>query len=77
MEAGCAQCGFDSHPAALDFNHTHGTKSFGIGNDPKRKWSDILAEIAKCEVLCANCHRIHTYENKHNHTKRRAYETCL
>jgi hypothetical protein len=31
----------------------------------------LLAEIAKCEILCANCHRVHTFENRHWRTKRK------
>ncbi len=70
MSAGCAVCGYKDHPAALDFNHVSGTKLFDISQDPKKAWKYIEAEIAKCEVLCANCHRVHTYEERHWHTKR-------
>jgi hypothetical protein len=63
VEAGCARCGFNAHPAALDFNHIRGEKKFNISQDPKRAWADIEAEMAKCEVLCRNCHSIYTYEN--------------
>ena len=69
LSLGCTLCGYNSHPAALQFNHIKGHKSFNISQDPKRKWEDIIAEIAKCEVLCANCHSIHSYENKHGWTK--------
>lgn len=71
MEKGCARCGYNAHPAALDFNHVLGAKSFAISQDPKTAWQKIKAEIDKCEVLCANCHRIHTYELRHWHTKRK------
>jgi hypothetical protein len=54
----CARCG-ESHPATLTFHHKNNSeKSFEIGNalgigvSLKR----LLAEIEKCEVLCANCH---------------------
>jgi hypothetical protein len=69
----CQQCGF-SHPAALDFHH----------RDPKQKLfsvsvaattagqsrESILAEIAKCDVLCANCHRILHWQDRGKHGKK-------
>jgi hypothetical protein len=64
---GCADCGFNSHPAALDFDHLPGTiKLFDIGNAAGRwtPWDLVLLEIAKCEVVCANCHRIRTFERR-------------
>jgi hypothetical protein len=54
----CARCG-ESHPATLTFHHREPSeKSFEIGNMLKVKVSlkRLLAEIHKCEVLCANCH---------------------
>lgn len=72
MEKGCAVCGYAAHPAALDFNHMRGDKLFNVSQDPKVALQRLLDEIDKCDVLCANCHRIHTYENRHWHTKRRS-----
>lgn len=66
VKAGCAVCGFNAHPAALDFDHIdRKDKSFDISQCVGAKSDDIiLSEIAKCRVLCANCHRIKSYENK-------------
>lgn len=71
LQRGCSVCGYAAHPAALDFNHTHGDKKFNVSQDPKVALEKLLAEIEKCDVLCANCHRVHTYENRHWHTKRK------
>jgi len=57
LEAGCADCGYRCDPVALDFDHLPGTvKLFTIANSPKRTWYSVLLEIAKCDVVCANCH---------------------
>jgi hypothetical protein len=70
LEFGCVKCGYNLHAAALDFNHVRGDKAFNVSQDPKVALHKLLAEIQKCEVLCANCHRIHTYENRHWQTNR-------
>jgi hypothetical protein len=61
LERGCAQCGYRGHPAALHFDHLpEYEKSFTISQRTHRKWSTIVAEMEKCQVLCANCHAIQT-----------------
>jgi hypothetical protein len=55
----CVDCG-ESDPLVLEFDHI-GEKSFTIGTGfAGRNWQAILDEIAKCEVVCANCHRRRT-----------------
>jgi len=58
----CAHCGFEDH-RALDFHHDEDNKSFTIGDalSKGRSWKTIKEEIEKCEVLCANCHRVEHY----------------
>lgn len=61
---GCARCGYNANPVALDFDHIdRSTKSFDIGRmRSKTSIEKLLAEVDKCQVLCANCHRIKTFE---------------
>jgi hypothetical protein len=66
----CQDCGEDD-PLVLEFDHL-GNKSFDIGQAlVQRMWKRILAEIAKCEVVCANCHRRRTAH------RRRSVRTLL
>lgn len=59
--AGCADCGVRD-PVVLEFDHvTAGDKVADIATMTKGPWSQILAEISKCEVVCANCHRRRTW----------------
>lgn len=62
LEKGCVDCGFKGHPAALEFDHIPGTeKKFNIGEEIGNKSREVLwEEIAKCDVVCANCHAIRT-----------------
>lgn len=63
IDRGCVDCGYDAHPAALHFDHRDPTiKRFRIAANLSRRWADILDEIAKCDVRCANCHAIRTAE---------------
>lgn len=63
LERGCTDCGYAAHPAALDFDHLPGTiKVRDIKQGQQLGWQALLNEIDKCEVVCANCHRIRTYE---------------
>jgi hypothetical protein len=58
-EAGgaCVICGFDGHPAALQFHHVDpGQKSFTIRNGDTRSLERMRREACKCVLLCANCH---------------------
>lgn len=71
LDRGCSVCGYNAHAAALDFNHAYGEKHFNVSQDPKVALHKLLEEISKCEILCANCHRIHTYENRHWHINRK------
>lgn len=65
LEHGCADCGYAEHPAALDFDHRPGTvKVREIKSGQHLGWAALLAEVEKCEVVCANCHRIRTAERR-------------
>ena len=54
----CADCGA-TDPIVLEFDHVDpSTKAFNIGTKlATHAWASVLAEIDKCEVVCANCHR--------------------
>lgn len=69
VKRGCCKCGYNAHPVALELNHIDpSNKEFTVSRmlGAGYQWEKILAEIDKCEVMCSNCHQIHTYENKHS-----------
>ena len=65
MDSGCVDCGYAENPVALDFDHVRGEKMMAISGmvGRLRSWVSIEREIVKCEVVCANCHRIRTWSN--------------
>lgn len=62
----CIRCS-ESHPATLHFHHVDPTQKEGnIAKVVNHNWSKkkILSEVAKCIVLCANCHAKEHYIEK-------------
>lgn len=57
----CADCGVQYPYYVMDFDHRDGaTKSFGLNSVARMTVTQILREIEKCDVVCANCHRERT-----------------
>ena len=54
----CVDCG-ESDSVVLDFDHVRGHKISNVSHMVGRGYREwrLKAEIAKCEVRCANCHR--------------------
>ena len=59
--SGCVDCGIKNH-IVLDFDHLR-DKRHNISQMIRENftWKQIKKEIDKCEVVCANCHRIRTH----------------
>lgn len=62
VEKGCADCGYNKHHAALEFDHLPKfEKTRNVMTMCYNSWEKIWAEVAKCEVVCSNCHSIRTF----------------
>ncbi len=62
----CADCGQILPYYVMDFDHIDGEDKVAEINALMRSRSikRVVEEIAKCEVVCANCHRKRTYERQ-------------
>lgn len=60
----CMDCG-EPYPAwVMDFDHVLGAKKACLAtmaNGPQWSLQDVIQEIEKCELVCANCHRQRTW----------------
>ncbi len=65
-EVPCADCGESYPPYMMDFDHRDPkTKSFEITRVAGRvTLPKLLEEIAKCDIVCSNCHRERTYRQQ-------------
>lgn len=64
----CVDCG-NKNILVLEFDHVTGKKSFNISTALAAPWAlvRIKEEITKCEVRCANCHKIVTAQRGNNY----------
>lgn len=60
---GCSICGYNKSGYALDFNHLDPSqKKFNAsGRMLNYSLKRIFNEIRKCNIMCANCHRIESF----------------
>jgi hypothetical protein len=59
----CADCRQEFHPAAMQWDHLPGVEktadlAFLAKRGSRRR---VLEEIAKCELVCANCHSVRSH----------------
>lgn len=58
----CTDCGMQYPPWVMDFDHKY-DKVMPVSIMHKHRGkSEVLSEIAKCDLVCANCHRQRTHD---------------
>ena len=58
--SGCVDCGINFPAEVLTFDHVRGEKKFNVGQSWNQGKQALIDEIAKCEIVCCNCHAIRT-----------------
>jgi hypothetical protein len=59
-------CGGRFPACAMDFDHRDPTTKVAKVMNHRNRVAPVLREIAKCDLVCANCHRIRTFREKHH-----------
>lgn len=59
----CIDCGNVYPYPAMTFDHCRGEKDMDIAKMCRRPvtWERLLEELAKCDLVCANCHCMRTW----------------
>ena len=62
--SGCVDCGEKYPHYMLEFDHLPEHEKLGSPIDIARNYNmqKALDEVAKCEIVCANCHKIRTWQ---------------
>jgi hypothetical protein len=70
----CVDCN-ESDPIVLEFDHVRGVKICPVSKliTGHGKMAELIAEIEKCDVRCANCHRRKTYYANEYVINRKSY----
>ena len=61
---GCVDCGQFFPHYVLEFDHLPGYEKLDSPGNLVRRygWRTVKAEVEKCEVVCANCHKVRSYD---------------
>ena len=62
----CADCGGSFHPAAMEWDHLPGEEKLDDISTLARtgKTRQFHRELEKCELVCANCHAVRSFERR-------------
>jgi hypothetical protein len=61
----CVDCNLNYPYYVMQFDHRpEETKLFNVSAISSNKWETVWAEILKCDVVCANCHSIRTWNRR-------------
>lgn len=61
----CEDCGISYPYYVMDFDHREDEiKEFGLNEITQKAINSLKREIAKCDVVCANCHRERTHQRR-------------
>lgn len=64
----CTDCGVSYPPYVIQFDHRPGeTKLFALADWQNLTHDQLVAELAKCDVVCANCHCERTQQRRYKY----------
>lgn len=63
-DAPCADCAGSFHYCQMDFDHVRGEKLASVSQLLAYGYGKVVIdkEIEKCDLVCANCHRLRTWD---------------
>lgn len=63
-ETPCKDCGKHFHPCQMQYDHLKDKKTNISDMLQSNSWETIQQEIAKCDIVCANCHCLRTFSRR-------------
>ena len=64
LDRGCADCGYNEKHYVLEFDHVQPRLRGTVSSQMRGSWRMVEEEIARCEVVCANCHAERTWKRR-------------
>ena len=58
----CVDCGMSFSACQMDFDHVRGVKVKEVSQMTGGSWEALQMEVSKCDLVCANCHRIRSQQ---------------
>jgi len=67
-DSGCVDCGEKYPHFVLHFDHLPEYEKIDVVSNMARRysWAKAIEEMEKCEIVCANCHNIRTWNRKNS-----------